>query len=211
MELFLVRHGHCAYDSPVFEDDLPLSPKGEQQAVLLAKYVHGLKPTRLFTSPLRRAAATAGAIARETGLEPQACQAFREIWIGDLLGVSNADAMRIYGDMYPGWDEPVLDFGFAGGESASEFANRVVSAFNSYIWEPFRDTREKVVLVAHGGTINVVLCHVLGVPFTGPLIFDIHNASVSRVRTRRGRTYVRSINETHHLSRPSESRKSPPW
>jgi len=211
MELFLVRHGHCAYDNPVFEDDLPLSPEGEQQALLLAKYLHGFKPTRLFTSPLRRAAATADAIARETGLEPQVCQAFREVWIGDLLGVSNADAMRIYGDVYSGWNEPVLDFGFAGGESAREFAQRVSPAFESHIWGPFRDTREKAVLVSHGGTINVVLCHVLGMPFTGPLPFDIHNASTSRVRTPDGRVHIRSINETHYLAGPFESREAPPW
>ena len=201
MELLLVRHGNCNYDGPVFEDDLPLSPRGEEQARLVARRLKKLGPTHLFTSHLKRALATAESISDETRLEPKVIEAFREVWIGEILGMTDKEARRKYGEAYPGWNEPFYDFGYAGGETTEKFASRIVGAFEQHILKPFDGSDAKVVLVSHGGPINVVLHHVLGIPFEGHLRFDISNTGISHLRqSANHRLYVRAINDTRHLA-----------
>jgi len=201
MEILLVRHGNCNYDHPVFEGDLPLSPKGEEQARLVARRLKKLEPTHLFASHLKRALATAESISNETGLEPQVIKAFREVWIGEMLGMTNKEARRKYGKAYPGWKEPFYDFGYSGGETTEKFVSRVVDAFERHILKPFDGSDAKIVLVSHGGPINVVLHHVLGVPFDGHLRFDIHNTGISRLRQGKNRRlYLVGVNDTRHLA-----------
>jgi phosphohistidine phosphatase len=73
MQLLLIRHAQAAeQDAEAYPDDSlrPLVPKGRKvqrrMSRLLAK--RGLLPSRIFSSPWKRAWQTAGVLAEETGL-----------------------------------------------------------------------------------------------------------------------------------------------
>lgn len=72
MPIFLVRHGHTAFNSDSGERirgwiDLPLTDRGEDAASEAAKVLHGEPITQIFSSDLQRAAVTAKYLAETSG------------------------------------------------------------------------------------------------------------------------------------------------
>lgn len=74
MELLLLRHAE-ALDYAPSDRERPLSPKGHQQAALVAKFLTGyrVRPTLLLSSSAVRTMETAGAVAVELGLSITPC------------------------------------------------------------------------------------------------------------------------------------------
>ncbi len=66
-----------------------------------------------------------------------------------------------------------------GGEPVSDFDQRVGAAWNALL-ERYRG--QQVLLVAHGGTIRMVLRQVLDLPLRNLWRFEVPYAALSRVR-----------------------------
>ena len=82
-----------------------------------------------------------------------------------------------------------------GGVDPEAFQRRVVPAIEDVIT---RFAGQRVVVVTHGGVINVFLAHVLGIDQL--LWFHPEYTSVSRVHAARtGERSVATVNETAHL------------
>jgi phosphohistidine phosphatase len=72
MKLHLLRHGRADWDDwQGSDDDRPLTKKGKKEMRRVAEFLRRLKvePALILTSPLPRAAETAGIVARELGVE----------------------------------------------------------------------------------------------------------------------------------------------
>ena len=89
--------------------------------------------------------------------------AFREANNGELAGMSNTVAAEQYPGLYWNmleWDQP-----YPGGESPHDFFDRIQNA-----WYVFRtDIRQldcDVILVTHGGVIQVIHCIENGIPYS---------------------------------------------
>lgn len=108
-EIVLVRHGHSAgnaaddaareagsevLDLEDRDADVELSDTGREQAEGLADWLAGLdadaRPTRVVTSPYRRAAETAASALRPLGLELDVDERLRERDLGILDGLTGA-------------------------------------------------------------------------------------------------------------------------
>ena len=201
-EVLLVRHAQQDVDfhtAPTGEiADPPLSIHGRQQARLLGEALSTLKVDAVFTSPLRRARETAGAVAGQHRLEPEVLDDLREVEIfrdmpqemraEDFLGTPFLEAVRQRMLNERSWD--VYPF----SESSYDFSKRAINAVETAI---ARSPGERIVIVCHGGVINAYVGHIIGSRYD--MFFRPAHASVSTVVAGEGRRVLRVLNETHHL------------
>jgi len=148
--LCLVRHGESLWNAEgrvQGQLDPDLSPLGERQAKALAARLSREPWDRLYASDLRRALATAEAIARRTGLEVHRLVELRERHMGRLEGLLAGEARALY----PDWDDPVV-----GRESLAAFTERAVAVCRRLITA---HPGERLLVVTHGGLIKQYLNH----------------------------------------------------
>lgn len=189
MELLLVRHARpLRVEGAAGPADPPLSALGRAQAQALADWLAsepGVAPiAAVYTSPLRRAAETAGPLAAALGLAPVAEAALAE-YDADASDYIPVEELRAAGD--PRWRELPPDIA-AFQSRVMAGVERVAAAHPS----------QRVVLVCHGGVVNVVVAAVVGV---GPtMLFLPGYTSVSRVLVAStGERSLASLNEMAHL------------
>lgn len=189
MELLLIRHARpVRSEGAAGPADPSLSPVGRRQADALATWLTdpalGETVDALYTSPLRRAAETAAALARAFGLDAMVEPALAE-YDADATAYIPIEELRAAGD--PRWTELPEDI--------AEFQSRVVDGIERVVAaHPGR----RVALICHGGVINVYVAAVLE---AGPrMLFLPHYTSVSRVlASADGLRTLDSLNETGHL------------
>ncbi|MBC9724366.1 histidine phosphatase family protein [Streptomyces sp. TRM68367] len=182
-DLLLVRHGETEWSRSgqhTSFTDLPLTPRGEEQAKSLAPLLTGRTLRRTLTSPLARAIRTAelaGLAGAET--DPD----LHEWDYGGYEGITTADIHRTR----PGWDlwtdgAPRGDAGQPGESPAQigERADRVLARLAPALAEG------DVMLVAHGHFLRVLTARRLGLPPSDGRLFRLETGTLSRLSTEHG-------------------------
>ena len=196
MELVLVRHAQpLRIDEGEVEGgaDPGLSEHGHLQARRLADWLAPETPDAVVTSPLRRARETAAPLAETLGLRVEVDAGITEYdaTAGSYIPIEELRAAkdeRWFATIEGRWAD-------AGGVDPAVFQRQVVPAMHALV-ERFPGRR--VVVVTHGGVLNVFLSHVLGTETL--LFFHPEYTSISRVHAaRRGQRSVATLNETAHL------------
>jgi probable phosphoglycerate mutase len=145
---------------------------------------------------LKRAFETAEAIAAAAGGHPEPMQALREIYLGEWEGLRSEEIADRFPEAWRSWTlEPNWDL-VPGGEGSERFEARVVAAVEALI---ARHTHGDVLVVTHGGVIQVALHSVLGRPSRGLFVFRIQNASITMIEKRESRIVIGGVNDTGHL------------
>jgi phosphoserine phosphatase len=200
-----VRHGQSTWNHErriQGQLDPPLSDEGRRQAIRLGRRLAGRRLSGFYTSDLKRAFETAQLIGKVAGVEPTPMPELREIFLGEWEGLRTADIAERYPKAWAGWqEEPDWDL-VPGGESAALFEARVSAALDA-IFE--RHERGEVLVVTHGGVIQVALHRIVGRPSRGLFPFKIQNASVSVIEKSNGRLVVSGVNDIAHLESGSET------
>ena len=156
MICYLIRHGKDDDTVRGGWSGQPLTEEGKAQADELASLIQrsdlGIK--HIYSSDLLRAMQTAQSVADKLYLPIIPMQEFREVNNGDLAGMKNDLASKIYPGLY--WNTLDWEQRYPGGESPREFYERISTA-----WDAFQklvvEQNENVMLVTHGGVINVIL------------------------------------------------------
>lgn len=193
MQLLLIRH---ALPSNVQTDDGPADPplteEGRAQAARLPEALAPYRITRMFSSPQRRARETAEPLATHRGLAVEQIEDLAEYDYG-LDHYLTIDAAR---ELAPDSYARIRAGHLPEFVDADIFRRRVLDAFDAVVASC--EHPETVAIVAHGGVINVLFEHILGLD--RPLTFPIDYASISRILvSRTGERRVGSINETGHV------------
>jgi broad specificity phosphatase PhoE len=153
--LVLVRHAEPETTGLICgRTDLPLGPRGREQARRLAEELGGEPVAAVYTSPLARALDTARPIAAAHGLEPVRLDALRELDFGELDGLTFEEAERRHPDVVRAWVDAPEAVRFPGGESLADLRARVLPAAAGLRREHEEET---IVVVAHGGVVRVLL------------------------------------------------------
>ncbi len=220
MEITLVRHGQPDWEPHGFAVDQPeLTPRGREQARLVARTLRSQRFDALYVSPLTRAQQTAQPIARALGLEAQTRDWMAELRLPALTGSTPKQVQQFFAqgrlrDLEHWWH------GYEGGESFRHFYERVSSGIESLLvgehelaihaqgahrlWQVDSPDR-RIVLVAHEGTNAVLLSHLLGIEPTpwAALRFGTAWTGISRIHTAPvGGGFVWTLeffNRIHHL------------
>lgn len=211
--IYLVRHGEVAGNTGEVRTfagmrDLELNACGLAQAGAVAERLKGEKIDAVYASTLQRAWKTADGIAALHGLQTQRDAAWCEVNYGDWEGLAEADILENYADL---WKLRVADpYNVAppGGESYQMLWARLEPAWQAIVE---RHDEETVVIVAHNGSIRVLLCQLLGAPPANARRLQIGNCSLTLLRTGNvpnipgGKlegppVVIQYINQTAHLS-----------
>lgn len=141
--------------------DVGLSCTGRTQAALLARRLRQENLEALYSSPLRRAADTAGEIARCTGLPVTYSAMLKEIYCGEVEGQLLDQVRHRY---HEHWDKNLRqedpDFRWPGGESYSEFRERCLDGIARIA---AKHAAQRVAIVTHAGVISQIIGHIHGV------------------------------------------------
>lgn len=154
MELVLIRHGQTPGNAEgryVGSTDEPLSAEGREQAEAAARETHALHVgiQRVYVSPLRRARETAAIMFPH--IEQRVVPGIEEFDFGEFEG-RTAEEMADF-EPYRNWVESGCTTQCPGGESRARFQDRTCTALERLIQEAHGRDEERVVVVAHGGTI----------------------------------------------------------
>jgi len=194
-----VRHGQSTWNHErriQGQLDPPLSDEGRRQAARLGRRLAGRTFAGLYSSDLKRAAETAHLVGQAVGADVTPLAELREIYLGEWEGLRTEDLAARFPEAWASWtDEPNWDL-VPGGEGSAAFEARVSLALDR-LFE--RHAQGDVLVVTHGGVIQIALHHVVGRPGRGIFPFRIQNASVSVLEKRNGRVVVSGVNDIGHL------------
>lgn len=182
-QLILVRHGQTRHNALGLTSgwtDSDLSEIGQEQAERVAQHIAlHYSVDAIYSSPLRRAADTARAIGRQTGLTPISRDDLREIGFGLFEGLTKAEIVSRYPEAAAALerrDDP--DLSYPDGESLRGFYERVSWAFREILIEA---SGQAIAVVAHGGVLG---SYVADLTVRQPLLWTKyvpHNCAVTEV------------------------------
>ncbi len=195
--LYLVRHAQSEgnrgeYTGP--DEDPPLSEVGREQARRLAQRFARQRVDAVYSSPLRRAQETAGAIAGAANLKVRTLDDLREVDLGqaqtdyEAFTEEDARALRDRIAKQPTWDS------VPGGEGSAAARRRVVAALGRVIEEC---GGKRVAVVTHGGVIQTYVSLVLGLE--RDFVFYAFNAGITSIRAQGERRVIWRLNDVGHL------------
>ncbi|MBK5223818.1 MAG: histidine phosphatase family protein [Acidimicrobiia bacterium] len=176
MEIVLVRHAEPEWSREGLSvDNPPLTPRGHEQASLLAKRLAHERFDKVFVSPMVRARQTAEPILEVLGVDDAPIEPWlEELRMPDWTGTPSAEVDDLFERALARPIEEHWD-GMAGGERFADFHHRITSGIASTLgplgvvphnqaplWE-IADESSRVLFVAHAGTNATIIGHLLGI------------------------------------------------
>jgi glucosyl-3-phosphoglycerate phosphatase len=163
--LIVWRHGRTEWnlqDKIQGQADIPLDDIGLAQARAAALRLASLAPTRLFSSDLQRAVATAGELAALTGLKIEYDEALREINVDDWAGMTMEELAAIHPEAAARIRSGEPQRRGTAGETVEEVAERFAPALARAV--EHGEPSDTVVVITHGLAARVGICLFLGIP-----------------------------------------------
>ena len=184
----LIRHGESQWN---LENrftgwvDVPLSPKGEQEAREAGEKVRAFRFDHAFTSVLTRAIRTLEIVLDvigQPGLPVEQNQALNERMYGELQGLNKTETAEKYGEAQVKLWRRSYDVRPPGGESLQDTAERVLPYYRERVW-PRLAKGETLLVVAHGNSLRALVMHLdrlsreevleLNIPTGAPLLYEL--------------------------------------
>ena len=177
----MVRHGESHWNREGRIQghlDSPLNQEGIAQAQALAGRLSEIAFDALVSSDLGRARATADCVARRTGHTVVTDARLRERHYGIFQGLTRSEAQRIHPEVYFRYHDgdDCAHYVLPGGESMAECFARNLECLQDLA---VRHAGGVVVVVTHGGVLDGLYRHVMGLPHAGSRAFTIVNASLN--------------------------------
>lgn len=174
----LLRHGECEGGN-VYRGslDVALSETGWQQLRARAGDFAGWQ--HIVSSPMQRCAHFAAELAKRHNQPLHTDDHFREIHFGDWEGREIADIWREQGNHVRRFFADPVNASPPNGEPMQVFEQRVLAG-----WQNLLDSHrgKHILLVAHGGTIRILLAKILAMPLARIANLEVPYASASRIR-----------------------------
>lgn len=162
--LVLVRHGQSTWNLEnrfTGEEDVPLTPKGREEARAAGQKLKTYSFSHGFTSALRRAIDTMTIILETAGypdLPLTKSRALNERNYGSLQGLNKAEVAKKYGEEQVAIWRRSFSVRPPGGESLADTAGRVVPYYQTAI-EPLLKNGQNILIVAHGNSLRALLMY----------------------------------------------------
>jgi alpha-ribazole phosphatase len=197
--LILVRHGETAWNAQRRYQgiaDIPLSELGQAQAAALAECLTGERIDMIHASDLQRACHTAETIATRHGLPVCTDPRLREIAFGRWEGLTYAEIEARYPTELGRWVMDPASCPPPGGEALDRLQVRVASWLGELAQG---HSHQAVLVVAHGGSLQMLLCLALGLSPAARWRFRVDPASISALDLYAEGAILSLLNDRHHL------------
>ena len=189
--LVLLRHGESQWN---LENrftgwvDVPLSPRGIQEAKNAGEKLRSFTFNRAFTSVLTRAIETLRLVLEaigQTNIPIERDKALNERMYGELQGLNKADTAKKYGDEQVKIWRRSYDIAPPGGESLKDTADRVLPYYENRIM-PYILQGETILISAHGNSLRALVMQLeqltkeqvleLNIPTGAPLLYEFEKS-----------------------------------
>lgn len=186
-QMVLLRHGESQWN---LENrftgwiDVPLSPKGEQEAREAGEKLRSIRFDCAFTSVLTRAKETLRIVLEvigQTDIPVEEDPALNERHYGELQGLNKDETAQRYGAEQVKLWRRSYDVRPPGGESLKDTADRVIPYYRRRIL-PELLAGKNVLVVAHGNSLRALVMHLdglskeevleLNIPTGAPLLYE---------------------------------------
>lgn len=206
MNLLLVRHGQTGWNLKQRfqgQSGIPLNAAGRKQAQALAKRLAAESFDAVYSSSLQRAAETANIILRMSDRSPglHLDPRLREVNFGDWEGLTYDEIKAKHPKALAAWEADIFKNAPPHGETLEELAVRIQSALGEL---RAKHEGQKIMIVAHGGALQTLICLALKLPPTMYWQFHLSTASISELAFYPAGAILNLLNDTSHL------RQSPP-
>lgn len=187
-QLVLLRHGESQWN---LENrftgwvDVPLSPKGTEEARQAGEKLRGFTFDRAFTSVLSRANETLRIVLETIGqstIPIEKDKALNERMYGELQGLNKAETAKKYGDAQVKIWRRSYDVKPPGGESLKDTAERALPYYEKMI-RPRLLQGETIIIAAHGNSLRALVMELdqlskdevleLNIPTGAPLLYEL--------------------------------------
>jgi probable phosphoglycerate mutase len=169
LRLYLIRHGETEWSisrQHTSRTDIPLTGRGEQDPRQLGEWLHGVRFSRLFTSPRQRAQRSCALLRLSlvAEMEPDLAE-----WdYGAFEGLNSVDIRKAQ----PNWN--LFRDGCPGGETPAHISDRA-----DRLIARLRLLDGNVALVSHGHFGRVMGVRWIGLPVIAAQHFQLSTASFS--------------------------------
>jgi 2,3-bisphosphoglycerate-dependent phosphoglycerate mutase len=186
--LILLRHGESQWN---LENrftgwvDVPLSPRGIQEAKDAGEKLRDYTFDRAFTSVLARANETLRLVLDaigQTGIPIEKDKALNERMYGELQGLNKDETVKKYGEAQVKIWRRSYDVRPPGGESLKDTAERVLPYYEQTI-KPYVLKGDTILVAAHGNSLRALIMELeqlsreqvleLNVPTGAPLLYEL--------------------------------------
>jgi probable phosphoglycerate mutase len=179
--IIALRHGETAWNVDTRiqgQLDVGLNETGHWQAQQAARALGAETISAIYASDLSRAFDTARAIGRATGVEPVPTPALRERHFGHFQTLTWAEIETRWPDQARLWRTRVPDWAPEGGESLLTLRERIFQVVNDLA---ARHAGDQIVLVAHGGVLDVLYRLATRQDLQAPRTWALGNATINRL------------------------------
>jgi alpha-ribazole phosphatase len=197
--LLLVRHGNTKLNNVKRfwgKTDIELSDDGIRQAEQLRDRLSTQRIDAIYTSNLSRARLTAEIIASKHSIDITTRAELGELNFGWVEGLSFEEIKRLHPDLaevLSNWNTRPQ---FPGGESLDELNNRVENFLK--LLKKHKPT-ETMLIVAHAGTLQLMICNLLEINLEHWRQMQLDFASLSIVETYPQGAILSLLNDISHL------------
>ena len=195
--LVLLRHGESQWN---LENrftgwvDVPLSPRGEEEARAAGQKLKAYRFQRAFASVLKRAIDTLAIVLEaigQTAIPIEKDQALNERMYGELQGLNKTETAQKFGEQQVKLWRRSYDIRPPGGESLKDTAERVLPYYERRI-KPHVEGGESVLIAAHGNSLRALVMQLdglsreevleLNIPTGVPLLYEFDERGAVRER-----------------------------
>ena len=179
--IIAIRHGETAWNVDTRIQghlDIPLNDTGLWQARQLARALAGEPLSAIYASDLQRAHATAQAVARSTGAPLTTHTGLRERSFGHFQGRTFAEIEAELPEDAHRWRKRDPHYAPEGGESLVTLRERIERTVAQLAQQHLG---EQVVMVAHGGVLDVLYRLATRQDIQAPRTWQLANAAINRL------------------------------
>lgn len=198
-DFVFIRHGETDWNRQLRwqgHADIPLNAVGLAQAARLGERLASERADGLVSSDLSRARQTAQPLADAWQATPVLDSGLREQSFGIFEGLDSPTIQARHADLWQRWLEHSADFAPPGGESLRQFHARVIAAVRA---TAERHPGRALVVVTHGGVLDMLWRTVHGLPLDGLRACEIPNTGINRLRWKNGTLDIVQWADASHL------------
>jgi len=197
-ELILVRHGETVWNvEKIYRGraDVNLDEVGIKQAELLGQYLSNWELEAIYSSPLKRALATANIIARYHKIGVYIADGLIDFDYGEWQSLPEQEVRKLYPALLDKWHNNPHEVRMPSGESLADVRERAAGIVDDVISK----YKGSVVLASHRVVNKVLVCSLLGLDnsYFWNIKQDVGGITIFDYRD--GRFVLTRHNDTSHL------------
>ena len=197
--IILVRHGQTEWNR--YERfrgwiDIDLDETGLRQAEAAVPRVARWEVAAIYSSPLKRAMATAEIIAHPLGIPVVPLEGISDMNFGVWQGLSIGEVKQKYPELFDLWRYSPQMLEIPQGESLEDVRKRAVATIYDLAE---RHEGSTIAMVTHRVVCKVLICHLLGLDNSHFWQIEQDTTAINIFEIREGKATVTLLNDTCHL------------